>query len=259
MFSINSSLPPPLPQLQSLQLCDTTYLPHLLVPSYQPKIIVPLSPVGPHGIIMYVWFILLLMDYSPYGTGIILDSWIFIITIPKMYRRVLIWKIPGKLLIEILLALALKCMWRTYQGIMIHIPCLCLELSGHNDTHTVFMLVTDLTACYSNWVIIMPITHSIGDYRVYWLMYQDNLFPRTHRRPQWVYLIELTRDPFLVSNKSNFLRSQIKPFRAYHLVGKKYIRPKQPTMGRNRTIQNNSANTGRHRPIQNDAANDGPA
>ena len=36
-------------------------------------------------------------------------------------------------------------------------------LLGHNDTHAVFMPVTDLTACYSNWVVTALITHSTGN------------------------------------------------------------------------------------------------
>ena len=38
-----------------------------------------------------------------------------------------------------------------------------LYLSGHNDTHAVFIPVTDLMACYSNWVVSTIVTHSTGD------------------------------------------------------------------------------------------------
>ena len=127
------------------------------------------------------------------------NNWVtqmFNITIPTTYGRVLIWKIPGILLIEIILALALQCMKCTYRGIMIHVPCLCLYLSGHNNTHAMFMLVTDPTAHYSDWVVITPVTHSTVSYTIYWLIYRDHLWPRTQRRPEQVELIELMGEPF---------------------------------------------------------------
>ena len=50
-------------------------------------------------------------------------------------------------------------------------------LSGHNDTHAVFMLVTDLTARYSNWDVITHVMHLSGGYMKYWLIYWDLLDP----------------------------------------------------------------------------------
>ena len=104
------------------------------------------------------------------------------------------------------------------------------------------MLVTDLTAYYSNCVIITPVTHSMGDFMIYWLIYRDHLLPCIYRRPEQVELIELMREPFFVSHNLNCIKSWVNPFRVYHLAGKQFIRPKYPTTVQNRPIQNNSTN-----------------
>ena len=58
-------------------------------------------------------------------------------------------------------------------GVTVHVT----YLSGHNDTHAVFMLVTKLTSRYSNWAVITPVTHLTGGYMIYWIIYQDLLYP----------------------------------------------------------------------------------
>ena len=77
-------------------------------------------------------------------------------------------------------------------GVTMHVTC----LSGHNDTHAVFMLVTDLTALYYNLIVIMPATHSMGDYTIYSLIYRDHLLPCIQQQPERVELTELTRERF---------------------------------------------------------------
>ena len=52
----------------------------------------------------------------------------------------------------------------------------------------------------------------------------------------------INKGPILVSHNLNYITSQVKPFRAYHISGKQFIRPTPPTTGRNRTIWNTSAN-----------------
>ena len=63
----------------------------------------------------------------------------------------------------------------------------------------------------------------MGYYTIYWLIYQDHLLPGTKRCTEQVELIDLMRESVFVSHNINFLTSQIKPFRAYNLVGKQYM------------------------------------
>ena len=58
-------------------------------------------------------------------------------------------------------------------------------LSGHIDTHAVFMLKTDPTVRYSNLAVIMPITHLTGGYTIDWLIYQDILYPAINDNQNW--------------------------------------------------------------------------
>ena len=81
----------------------------------------------------------------------------------------------------------------------------------------------------------------MGYYTIYWPIYRDPLFPCTQQRPEQVELIEIMREPFLVSRNLNYITPRVNPFRAYHLAGKQFIRPTPPTTVRNRTIQNTSA------------------
>ena len=60
----------------------------------------------------------------------------------------------------------------------------------------------------------------MGDYEIYWLIYRDNLLTYTQRRPERVELIELMRDPFLVSHNLKYIASRINPFRDDHIAGK---------------------------------------
>ena len=66
-------------------------------------------------------------------------------------------------------------------------------LSGHNDTHAVFVLVTDPTARYPIWAVITPVMHLMGGYTIYWLIYRDHLCLCTQQWLERVELIELMR------------------------------------------------------------------